>query len=182
MNFCCGGTLGALVQDSQGIQYILSNNHVLARTNRGIPREPIIQPALIDQEPACLKDSGDAVANLSRFVPISFRRNTPNQVDAAIAKVRSGQVNPSGLILNIGEVSTTTVAPLPGMSVKKNGRTTGLTVGTITAVDATVDIQYSRQCGIDFLPRTARFTGQIVIGTAGFSAGGDSGSLVVEDC
>jgi hypothetical protein len=182
LNFCCGGTLGALVQDNQGIQYILSNNHVLARTNRGILREPIIQPALIDQEPVCLKNSSDAVANLSSFVPISFRRNTANQVDAAIAKVRSGQVNSSGLILNIGEVSTATVAPLLGMSVKKNGRTTGITFGTITAVDATVDIHYSRQCGLNILPRTARFTGQIVVGTAGFSAGGDSGSVVVEDC
>ena len=52
-SFCCGGTLGALVQDSQGVQYILSNNHVLARSNRGLIREAIIQPGLIDQEP-CL--------------------------------------------------------------------------------------------------------------------------------
>lgn len=170
-----------MVQDNQGIQYVLSNNHVLARTNRGIVGEWIIQPGLIDQEPACLKDSNDAVAKLSDYVQISFRRNALNQVDAAIAEVQSGQVNSSGLILNIGEVSTATVAPSSGMSVKKNGRTSGLTIGTITAVDVTVDVQYPISCG-GKLYRTARFTGQIIVGSAGFSDGGDSGSLVVEDC
>ena len=181
-SFCCGGTLGALVQDSQGVQYILSNNHVLARGNRGLIREAIIQPGLIDQEPACLKDKNDAVANLSDFVPISFRKNTINRVDAAVAEVQSGKVNSSGSILNMGEVSTVTTVPVPGMSVKKNGRTTDLTFGTITAVDVTVDIQYTRQCGVSKFPRIARFSGQIMIGPIGFSAGGDSGSLIVEDC
>lgn len=180
--FCCGGTLGALVQDDQGVQYILSNNHVLARTNRGIHGELIIQPGLIDQEPACSKDKNNAVANLSNFVPISFGKNTLNRVDAAIAEAKVGQVISSGSILNIGEVSTVTVAPLPGMSVKKNGRKTGLTVGTITAVDVTADILYERQCGMTLLPRKARFSGQIMIGYGGFSGGGDSGSLIVEDC
>lgn len=179
--YCCGGTLGALVQDSQGIQYVLSNNHVLARTNQGTIGDLIIQPGLIDQEPACMEDSNDAVAILSDYIPISFKRKAVNQVDAAIAEIQSGQVNSSGLILNIGEVSADTVAPSPGMSVKKNGRTSGLTFGTITAVDVTADIQYSRSCG-SRLSRKARFTGQIMVGPAGFSDGGDSGSLVVEDC
>ncbi len=182
IGFCCGGTLGALVQDSQGVQYILSNNHVLARTNRGFPKEAIIQPGLIDQEPACFRDSGDAVANLSDYVPISFRRNTVNQVDAAIAGVQIGKVDPSGSILDVEEVSSVTVAPMVGMSVKKSGRTTGLTSGIITAVDVTVDIEYPRLCGMNLSPRIARFTGQIMIRSAGFSAGGDSGSLIVEDC
>ncbi len=181
LRICCGGTLGALVQDSQGIQYVLSCNHILARTNRGFRREAIIQPALVDQEPACLKDSSDAVANLSSYVPISFRRNKPNLVDAAIAQVQSGEVDSSGSILHIGEVSTSTVSPSPGMSVQKAGRTTGVTTGTITAVDATVDVQYALACGSP-LSRTARFTGQIIVGNSGFSDAGDSGSLVVDDC
>src|SRR5512144_679084 len=44
--FCYGGTLGALVEDRGGAQYILSNNHVLARTNLASPGEDIIQPGL----------------------------------------------------------------------------------------------------------------------------------------
>jgi hypothetical protein len=35
MLYCCSGTLGSLVEDGVS-QYILSNNHVLARTNLGI--------------------------------------------------------------------------------------------------------------------------------------------------
>ncbi len=181
-SFCCSGTLGSLVQDSNSVQYILSNNHVLAKTNRGVVGDAIIQPGLIDQDPACFKDTADAVSNLSDFVPLSFRRNRPNHVDAAIAEVEPGMVDPSGSILNIGQVSNVVTAPLLGMAVKKNGRTTGLTFGTVTALDVTVDVQYDRACGLTLLPQTARFTGQVMIGASDFSSGGDSGSLIVENC
>ena len=181
-SFCCSGTLGSLVQDKDSVQYILSNNHVLARTNRAIIGETIIQPGLIDQIPGCSKDQADAVANLSDFVPISFRRNVSNVIDAAIAQVQAGQVDPSGSILNIGEISNATAAPFVGMNVKKNGRTTGMTTGTVTAIDVTVRIQYDRQCGITSLPQVATFTGQIMIEPGAFSDAGDSGSLIVENC
>src|SRR5260370_24599977 len=45
--FCCSGTLGALVTKS-GVDYILSNNHVLARTGLAKVGEAIIQPGLVD--------------------------------------------------------------------------------------------------------------------------------------
>ena len=32
--YCCGGTLGAGVEDATGTKYVLSNNHVLARGGR----------------------------------------------------------------------------------------------------------------------------------------------------
>src|SRR5258705_8989004 len=47
--FCYGGTLGAFVVDDSVNQYILSNNHVLARINVHTIGEEIIQPRLIDQ-------------------------------------------------------------------------------------------------------------------------------------
>lgn len=177
--YCCGGTLGALVQNND-IQYILSNNHVLAKTNMGVIGEDIIQPGLIDQNPVCYKDYSDAVADLSKFVPISFTRGTTNKVDAAIAESRSGLVDPSGSILNIGQVSSSTVAPSLNMPVEKSGRTTGLTTGTVTAVNITVDVLYTKTCGIG--SQKARFINQIMIGPGGFSAGGDSGSLIIENC
>ncbi len=60
------------------------------------------------------------------------------------------------------------------MNVQKYGLTTGQTNGQISAIGGTFDVQYpGGQC--------ARFVDQIVIGTAGFSAGGDSGSLIVTD-
>jgi len=174
--FCYGGTLGALVKDASGNQYILSNNHVLARTNAAALGEDIIQPRLIDQSPACFKDSTDIVANLSNFISINFRKGTmrANAVDAAIAQVRVGNVDPTGFIIDIGTLSSDTVAPSLSMSVKKSGRTTGLTYGDITAVNATIDVSYGSG-------KTARFTNQIVVGPGSFIAAGDSGSLMVEN-
>jgi hypothetical protein len=175
--FCYGGTLGALVEDASGNQYILSNNHVLARTNAAALGEDVIQPGLIDQSPACFRDRTDIVANLSEFIPILFKtkRTMPaNTVDAAIAQVREGNVDPTGSILDIGTVSSDTVAPGLGIAVKKSGRTTGLTKGTISAVDVTVDISYGSG-------KSARFTNQTLVTPAGFIAAGDSGSLMVED-
>ncbi len=32
--YCCSGTLGSLVQDTSGVKYILSNNHVLGLAGR----------------------------------------------------------------------------------------------------------------------------------------------------
>jgi hypothetical protein len=175
--FCYGGTLGALVQDANGAQYILSNNHVLARTNAAKLGEDIIQPGLIDQSPVCAQDSSDAVADLSRFVPIQFKgkgTTQPNTVDAAIAAVRSGAVDLKGSILDIGIISDTTVEPLMGLAVKKSGRTTGLTTGSISAMDVTVDVSYGSG-------KTARFVNQILVTPGTFIDSGDSGSLMVED-
>jgi hypothetical protein len=101
-----------------------------------------------------------------------------NIVDAAIARVRVGTtdfiVDPTGFIVDIGTPSRETVDPGLGMAVKKSGRTTGLTTGTITAVHATIDVTYGSG-------KTARFVNQIVVGPGNFIAGGDSGSLMVED-
>ena len=175
--FCYGGTLGALVEDASGNQFILSNNHVLARTNAAVIEEGIIQPGLIDQSPACFKDNTDIVANLSEFIPILFKTKgtmPPNAVDAAIARVRADYVDSTGFILDIGTLSSDTVEPILGMAVKKSGRTTGLTRGTISAIDVTVDISFGSG-------KSARFTNQTMVTPGGFIAAGDSGSLMVED-
>src|SRR5215475_7999692 len=97
-----------------------------------------------------------------------------NAVDAAIAQVRVGKVDSTGSILDIGTLSSETVDPDLGMAVKKSARTTGLTTGNITAVHATIDVTYGSG-------KTARFVNQIVVGSGNFIAGGDSGSLMVED-
>lgn len=180
--FCCSGTLGALVEDTAGAQYILSNNHVLARTNLAAAGEDIIQPGLIDQSPVCAKDTNDTVADLSAFVPILFKTKgtmPTNTVDAAIAQVRPGAVDPNGAILDIGTISNATLSPTLNLPVKKSGRTTGLTHGTITSVNVTVDVSYSKTCGSG--NQTARFVNQIFVSPGSFLGSGDSGSLMVED-
>src|SRR5262245_22614175 len=47
--FCCSGTLGSLVTDGSGL-FILSNNHVLARTDSASLNENISQPGLVDNQ------------------------------------------------------------------------------------------------------------------------------------
>lgn len=95
-----------------------------------------------------------------------------NSYDAALARLS----NPSMFlddIQNIGKVEGT-LPPTLGMRVRKMGRTTGLTFGTITLLNATVNVGYTTSRG----NRTARFTGQVI--TEAMSQGGDSGSLIVD--
>jgi len=164
--FCFSGTLGSEVQDNNGKKFILSNNHVLDNTNKGKRGDPIVQPGLADV--ACVQTPTDAVANLSRAVKINFGGGS-NTVDAAIAEVIPNDV--SSNILNIGAIASTTVAPSIGLAVQKQGTTTCLTSGTISAVDFHGKIKYSKG-------KIANFVHQIVI-AGNFSGPGDSGSLIV---
>ncbi len=179
--YCCGGTLGSLITKG-GKQYILSNYHVLESdiVNGGNNRvaqtgDPVIQPGLIDI--SCNASNAQDVATLV------VSSSLPNSnVDAAIAEVISGMVRTDGSILQIGTLSSSTVAASINQAVKKSGRTTGLTRSSISGLNATVNITYSNECagGTSF---TKTFTGQIVIANrrSKFLAGGDSGSLMVED-
>lgn len=178
--YCCSGTLGALVQAGD-MKFILSNNHVLARTNLASVGDPVNQPGQIDQN--CGQQGH--VANLTDFVTIRFKkgRSAPiNKIDAAIALVVDGTVDPNGAIIDIGRLSSETAAAQLGQAVKKSGRTTGLTSGTVTDIGVTVDVAYSKSCGGGGT-QVARFNNQIIITSSDgpFSAGGDSGSLIVED-
>lgn len=176
--YCCSGTLGALVQDAAGIQHILSNNHVLGRANQAQAGDPVNQPGMIDQN--CLQDG--TVANFTRLVEIKFGkgRTMPlNEVDAAIAQVVAGTVSSDGAILGIGSVSAETAAASVGQSVQKSGRTTGHTFGSVSAIDVTIDVGYSAECG-GAANQKARFVNQILITPGTFSAGGDSGSVIFE--
>ncbi len=115
------GTLGSLVENRRGRQFILSNNHVLASENEAEKGDLIIQPGSLDD--GCRFKRTNRVAKLRKFIPISFSGN--NQVDAAMAKAISSKVDAGGSILGIGQVSTTPINPSVGMQVKKAGRTTG---------------------------------------------------------
>jgi hypothetical protein len=174
---CCGGTLGGLVTDGSSF-FILSNNHVLAKTNTALIGDDIVQPGLLDVN--CEQSPADVVADLTDFETISF--SADNAIDAAIAAIVPGQVDTSGSILDIGQPGSTPATPAIGMPVKKSGRTTGLTHGTIIAVNVTINVSYPKggRCGTRFL-QTATFTNQIRVSGSSFSAGGDSGSLIVED-
>lgn len=166
--FCCSGTLGALVEDTNGTQYILSNNHVLGLSGRASAGQDISQPGLIDNN--CQVST--VVADFTLAPPLS------SGVDAAIAELRPGQMDSTGSILDIGTISSVVRAPAVGLGVKKSGRTTGFTTGSITSINATVSVRYPKNCGSGG-GSTFTFTNQVVVGGSGFSAGGDSGSVIV---
>lgn len=180
--YCCSGTLGALVQDSAGKQYILSNTHVFAGDwidggNGKVAKvgDEINQSGLIDVGCKYIKE--DIVANLSRWAQI----NSADPVDAAIAAVIPGNVSPTGDILEIGPIANTTVAPSVGQAVKKSGRTTGFTRSSISSLNATITVGYTDECAGGDYSKT--YIGQIIINNKGsrFLDSGDSGSLMVED-
>jgi len=165
--FCCSGTLGALVTDGTA-NYILSNNHVLGRSDAAVPGDDVSQPGLIDSN--C--NVATVVADFTAFSPLG------SNVDAAIAQLRTGTMDGTGAIEDIGVINRAVVAPTVGMSVAKSGRTTGFTTGTISSINTSVSVQYQQGCGHG-KKFTVGYTNQIVIGPGAFSAGGDSGSLIV---
>ena len=177
--YCCGGTLGSLIQVN-GVQYILSNYHVfesdIVPGGNGIVATTgnnIIQPGLIDV--GCNAGSAQNVATLVKLSSLPG-----NNVDCSVAQVIPGMV--SGAILEIGPISSTTVAASLNQAVKKSGRTTGLSSSKVSGLNATISVAYENECagGAAF---TKTFTGQIVIANSGsaFLNSGDSGALMVEN-
>jgi hypothetical protein len=190
------GTFGCLVRRGSDL-FILSNNHVLANTNRAARGDAILQPGPYDGgTPA------DQIALLEEWVPLdtdaqesdckwatlavqmlnllahasgsssrlAALREQPaeNRVDCAIARVLSPDlVQPD--ILGIGVPKGVREGML-GMQVQKTGRTTGYTTGQITQVDVTVQVDYQGA--------TVTFVDQFM--ASGMSSGGDSGSAVLD--
>ena len=192
------GTFGAVVRDVEsGSRLILSNNHVLANSNNAKLGDAIYQPGPVDGGTASdhiadlydyvpinfgglagSSSIADILAVVGNFIlSLSGDRcylnvecpEVANLVDAALARpLEDSDVLDE--ILDIGVVSGTKL-PLLGASVRKSGRTTGLTSGTIQLVNAVVNVSYGGG-------RTARFEEQII--TTNISQGGDSGSLLVD--
>lgn len=168
-NEVSAGTIGARVT-GQGKVYALSNNHVYARENAAALGEEVLQPGLYDTKG--IYNSKNHLGNLSDFVWIKFD-GTANQVDAAIALTDTtllGNATPSN---GYGIPKSVTVSPSVGMAVQKYGRTTQLTKGTITGINATISVGYGAS-------GTAYFEKQIIVQSIRpFIKAGDSGSLLV---
>src|SRR5437667_10755581 len=79
-SFCCSGTLGSLVKNSSGVEYILSNNHVLADTDQAAPGENISQPGLVD-------NNCRPATTVAHF---TVAPHLGTNVDAALAKLVAG--------------------------------------------------------------------------------------------
>ena len=197
------GTNGELLKDRHtGNLCIGTNNHVGANSNEARIGDPYLQPAVLDGG----RYPDDLIGRLLRFVPIVFedeqggcgvarglsgvfnfitrligsrsrlvsirRSRRDNLVDAALIEVSPRDVKSD--IVGIGVPKGTREAVLD-MYVQKSGRTTCHTTGgIITGIDATIGpIRYGPG-------RNAFFRDQIIISKAGFSSGGDSGSLILD--
>ncbi len=151
---------------------MLSNNHVLANSNRANIGDNILQPGPADGG----QNPGDRIGILEDFVRIDFSGGN-NFVDCATAWCWSSRVRREFLFLAGGQVRFFRVGSQPiaarrGMIVGKTGRTTQLRSGRVTGTSETIRV--------NFQGRMALFRDQIAIrGTRGdFSRGGDSGSLI----
>jgi hypothetical protein len=162
------GTIGARVTDGSKV-YALSNNHVFAAENKAKINDRILQPGPVDGG----VNPGDAFGTLIDFEPVEFSFGSSNRMDAAVALTTVEDLGTATLDDGYGSPRSETVSPRILLAVKKYGRTTGFTKGKIDAIMATVNVRYQQG--------QARFVDQILIKPGGFSAGGDSGSLVVAD-
>jgi hypothetical protein len=192
---CCSGTLGALIQDNTGRQYVLSNNHVLARSDHATVGDSIVQPGLIDNNctPGGEGPGTVPVGALTAWLPL---KSPHTNADAAIAQVASRTIDASGAILELGgrQPDGSLAAAPPGISsssgkgetaalqmkVAKSGRTTGLTCGSISAIALDVSVDYYRDCAETRPYLTKLFTNQVAMSGDRFSDAGDSGALVVD--
>jgi hypothetical protein len=163
------GTIAARVTDGINV-YALSNNHVYADENQAALGDEMIQPGTYDGGSA----PADTIGTLSDYEPIVFTTSANNTLDAAIALSSLGELGNSTPPEGYGTPKSETVAASLNQQVQKFGRTTSLTTdGTITGINATINIGYGTG--------TARFVDQIIVETRKprFIQGGDSGSLLV---
>jgi hypothetical protein len=161
------GTLGGFVRTADGLA-ILSNNHVLAASNAASPGDAVLQPGPADRGTAL-----DRIATLAAFDVL--RPDARNLVDAAVATLDADVPAEPGDLPGgpLGPVVVPSLDIDPDEDVEKIGRTTGHTRGRISAVEVDgVAVQYD--------DAIHTFDDQIEIeGRAGgFSAGGDSGSVI----
>lgn len=168
---CSAGTLGARVRSGASV-FALSNNHVYALENQAPIGSNVLQPGRFDTN--CATDPNDVIGQLHDFEPIVFSSTANNTVDAAIASTTTANLGNATPADGYGVPKSAIVSAALDQPVQKYGRTTQLTKGVVTGVNATVKVGYSSG--------TARFVDQIIVqAIKPFIKPGDSGSLLVTD-
>ncbi len=130
------GTLGCLAKTRDGRMVLVSNNHILAACNHTPVGMPILAPATMDARPRRPAPAAaglfDSMIELRSGVPSLVE---PMRLDAATALVEDPERVSSwqGDAAHGYDTPHDIVAPQAGLRVKKWGRTTGLTAGTVEA-------------------------------------------------
>ena len=169
---CSAGTIACRVKDPAGNVYALSNNHVYALENDAEIGSEVAQPGVYDT--GCSYSSSNVIGTLDDFEPIDFNPDVNNYIDAAIAlssTANLGNATPSN---GYGKPKSAAIEASLNQKVQKYGRTTSLTRGTVTGINASIWITYDSGAAL--------FTDQIIVQSGKpFIKAGDSGSLLVTD-
>ncbi|MBP6979282.1 MAG: hypothetical protein KBB71_13320 [Lentimicrobiaceae bacterium] len=181
--YIMAGTMGCKVVDkSDGKYCVLSNNHVFAdMDNDGQTRahagDTIIQPGSLDG--GTCAGGADTIGTLKRWIP--FLVHGDNRVDAAIAELTNSGDMSSSIGCDVGHVAgirTLEADDTDVLQVQKCGRTTCHTTGTVTDIDAAVNVSYEVLTPTGIVVQTFHFVHQIL--TTSMSSAGDSGSLIMD--
>jgi len=160
------GTLGMLVTDRAGNGQImgLTTFHAACVDDAWSVGDEMVHPSRVDGG----SHPGDVFGTLCRAA-------LSGSVDGAAALIAPGRAH-SASIVDIGAVTGTSVA-VRGSIVRKRGRTTGVTVGTVTSTDATLVLDYRDGLGVRVLRNQLRIE---AVGGDMMGDYGDSGSVVVD--
>jgi hypothetical protein len=161
------GTLGAIVVDkTTQAKAALTNFHVACVDETFQIGDRMVQPSLIDT----------GVAPQGEFGAL-LRATLSEAVDGALISIDPGKAT-SCEVDEIGPVRGTKKAAL-GMVVRKRGRTTGLTHGSVDGVSGTVRVDYGDGLGLRTLKNQVSITADASQNSL-FSDHGDSGSVIVD--
>ncbi|MCP2166028.1 S1 family peptidase [Goodfellowiella coeruleoviolacea] len=160
------GTLGALVTDRTGYGQVmgLTNFHVACVDDAWAVGDQMAHPSRADGG-----RPGDVVGTLARAALSAGVDGAAVLVDPAW-RVESS-------IVDVGMVAGAATAVV-GSAVRKRGRTTALTTGTVSSVDATLSLDFGNGLGVRTLRDQIRV--QARPGNR-FADHGDSGAAVVDD-
>ncbi|MEV6827927.1 hypothetical protein [Amycolatopsis sp. NPDC051102] len=166
-NHIFAGTLGAIVIDNATHAHAaLTNFHVAAVDSGWHAGDRMVQPSRIDT----------GVVPSDEFGAI-LRATLSGNVDGAVISIDAGRAS-SCTVAEIGDVRGSKAAAL-GMAVRKRGRTTGLSYGTVDGIAATVNVDYGDGLGVHTLANQVSIAADTAH-NAIFSDHGDSGSVIVD--
>lgn len=160
------GTVGAIVKKGTK-HFILSNSHVLSLSGTARAGAKILYPGPADGG----IDPKNLVAKLSASTKFVKGEKFVNRADAAIAEIDAAHLDDINLAILGAKKSLKTAKPERGMKVIKRGRTTGDTESTVQDVHFRFILEYDEVGKVGFIDQVL---------CERYTAGGDSGSLVVE--
>jgi hypothetical protein len=159
------GTLGAIVKKGTK-HFLLSNSHVLADSGKGKKGDKIFYPGTADT-------SGKAqqVAALTDILPFKTGDDFLNRVDAALAGVDHDFLDQLDFSIRGAKSPLASTDPVRGMNIVLRGRTSGNSQGVVDDVHFSIVMTYPGVGKVGFIDQ---------VKCTRYSAGGDSGSIIVD--